>query len=90
MQPTEQFNGLVFDMCGTVQQIGNIVIRLVRADGTAGKTSQAGLATIATERRRFTDRNCIHRAEVKTRRTFRILILRMQAAFGVQNDLRTV
>jgi hypothetical protein len=90
MKSAKQLDGLVFDVRGAGQKVGYIVIRAECADGTDGQTGKATLAFFGVERRRLADGDRVHWADTETRPALRKLILRVQAAFRIQKDLRTV
>jgi hypothetical protein len=46
LKPAEQFNGLFFDVRGTVEKIGNIIVGTICTHGTSRETGEARLAKL--------------------------------------------
>ena len=57
MQSAQQFDGLAFDVRGAVQQRRDIVIGMIRADGTGGQAGETGLAALRIEGGRLASRD---------------------------------
>jgi hypothetical protein len=68
VKSTEQFDRLVFDVRGAIQNIRNIVIGAICTNGTGGKAGHAGLTKFRIEHRRLASGNRLDGTNAETRR----------------------